>query len=379
MRGLVYIHYYLNERIEFGMEQKSTSMYDPFKIGSLVIKNRLVRSATFEFGADDGRAAQRIIELYRRLAEGGSGLIISGMQAVMPGAMSNPMMVETTYDNYVDDMKRAANVIHESGSVFFVQLNHSGYKTSTSPGHDRIGVSELEVAKGCAYLEATPDDIKRIAEAFGKAARRCKDAGCDGVQIHAAHGYLISTFLSPYYNHRTDAYGGSIENRSRILFEVYDAIRNEVGNNYPVSVKLNFSDRVSTSITPDESVYVCKKLEERGIDMIEVSSGLSIAGEKESSSAPLIKEAQEGVFLTGAVRLANEVSIPIVSVCGYRTPDFIEKALSETPVTAVSISRPLVREPDLPNRWKSDRTKAACISCSRCFKSNGSIACQAMK
>ncbi|MDR3353746.1 MAG: NADH:flavin oxidoreductase [Synergistaceae bacterium] len=361
------------------MKQKPISMYDSFEIGNLMIKNRLVRSATFEFGADDGVVTQRIIELYRQLAEGGSGLIITGMYAVLSSARSSPVMVETTYDGYVDDMKRIVDIVHENGSLLFVQLNHTGYKTAKSPGYDRIGVSEQEIAEGYTYLEATPDDIKRIAEAFGKAAKRCKEAGCDGVQIHGSHGYLINTFLSPYYNQRTDAYGGPIENRARILFEIYDEIRNAVDNNFPVSVKIPFSDRVSPSIMPDECVYVCRELEKRGIDMIEVTSGLTMDGGG-SSFSPFVKdESQEGSFLAGAAQLANAVGIPIVSVCGYRTPDFIEKALNETAVAAVSLCRPLVREPALSNRWKSDRTKAACISCNRCFMSKGIIACQAEK
>lgn len=360
------------------MNPKTISMYDPFKIGNLVIKNRLVRSATFEFAADNGRITKKIIELYRQLAEGGSGLIISGMQTVMPSASSGPAMVETTYDNYIGDMKQIADVVHANESMLFVQLNHSGYKTAQIPGYDRIGVSELKTTDGYTYLEATPDDIKQIAKAFGKSAKRCKEAGCDGVQIHAGHGYLLNTFLAPYYNHRTDAYSGAIENRARILFEVYDEIRNMAGNNFPVSVKLHFSDGVSPSITPSECIYVCKELEKRGIDMIEVSSGVTMDGGN-TSFTPFMQEAQEGSFLAGAAQFANAVSVPIVSVCGYRTPDFIEKALNETSVAAVSLCRPLVREPNLPNRWQSDREKAYCISCNQCFKSSGIIACQVEK
>jgi 2,4-dienoyl-CoA reductase-like NADH-dependent reductase (Old Yellow Enzyme family) len=358
------------------MKLKTTTMYSPFKIGNLTVSNRLVRSATFEFGADDGRITPKIVELYRCLAEGGSGLIITGMYAVLPSARSNPVMVETTYDAYIGDMEQIANIIHKNGSLLFVQLNHAGYKTAKNPGYDRISVSEQEVTEGYTYREATFDDIKQITEAFGIAAKRCKEAGCDGVQIHAGHGYLLNTFLSPYYNHRTDAYGGPIENRARILFEIYGAIRNVVGDDYPVSVKIPFSDRVSPSIMPDECIYVCRELEKKGIDMIEVTSGLTMDG-GESSFTPFVKnETQEGSFLVGAAQVADVVSVPVVSVAGYRTPDFIEKSLMETPVTAVSLCRPLVREPNLPNRWKTDRAKAACISCNRCFMSKGIIACQ---
>lgn len=361
------------------MEQKTTNMYSPFEIGNLTVNNRIVRSATFEFGADEGRVTPRIVELYRQLAEGGSGLIITGMHAVLSSARSGPVMVETTYDAYADDMKQIADIMHENGSLLFVQLNHAGYKTAKVSGYDRIGVSEQEVPEGINYREATPDDIKQIIEAYEIAAKRCKMAGCDGVQIHAGHGYLLNTFLSPYYNHRTDPYGGSIENRARILFEIYDAIRSAVGDSYPVSVKIPFSDRVSPSIAPEECIYVCKELEKKGIDMIEITSGLTMDG-GESSFTPFVKnEAQQGSFLAGAVQVADAVSIPVISVSGYRTPDFIEKSLTETPIAAVSLCRPLVREPGLPNRWKTDRAKATCISCNRCFMSNGIIACQVEK
>lgn len=359
------------------MKQKNISMYDSFNISNETVKNRLVRSATFEFGADQGRITPRIVEFYRQLAESGSGLIISGMFAVQASASSGPVMVETGYNQYINDLKQVVDVIHKNGSVLFVQLNHAGYKTAKGPGHDRIGVSEMEVTKGVTYQEATPAGIGRIVKAFAVAAQRSKEAGCDGVQIHAGHGYLLNTFLSPYYNHRTDAYGGSIENRTRILFEIYGAIRSAVGESYPVGVKIPCSDGVNPSITPEECVFVCKELEKKGIDMIEVTSGLTMDG-GESSFTPFVQnEGQQGRFLAGAVQAANAVSVPVISVAGYRTPDYIEKTLSETPVTAVSLCRPLVREPELPNRWKTNRAKAACISCNRCFMSRGIIACQA--
>lgn len=360
------------------MEQKANSLYSPFKIANLTIKNRLVRSATFEFAADDGKITPKIVDLYRQLAEGGSGLIISGMFAVSSGSRVGPIMVETAYDGYVADLKRLVDVVHDNGSLFFVQLNHAGHKTPGLPGYERLGVSEITGADGPAHHEASPEEIRGIAEAFGRAAKRCREAGGDGVQIHGGHGYLINTFLSPYYNHRTDAYGGPIENRARLLFEVYDEVRKAVGPDYPVSVKIPFSDGVSPSIKPEECVYVCQELEKKGIDMIEITTGLTMDGSG-SSFTPFVKNNAEGHFLPGAAQVAGAVGVPVVSVCGFRTPDFIEKTLAETAVAAVSLCRPLIREPNLPNRWKTDRSRAACVSCNKCFKSSGLIACQADK
>jgi len=355
------------------MEQ--SSIYSPFKIAGLTVKNRLVRSATFEFAADDGRITPKIIELYSRLAEGGSGLIISGMFAISSGARVGPIMVETTYDGYVDDLKRLVDVVHAKDSLFFVQLNHAGHKTPGLPGYESLGVSQITGPDGGVHHEASPEEIRGLAEAFGRAAKRCQEAGCDGVQIHGGHGYLINTFLSPHYNHRTDAYGGPIENRARILFEVYDEVRQAVGPGYPVGLKIPFSDGVSPSIQPEECVYVCQELEKKGIDMIEITAGLTMDG-SETSFTPFIKNNAEGPFLPGAVQVTKAVGVPVVSVCGFRTPDFIEKALAGTAVAAVSLCRPLIREPNLPNRWKSDRSKATCVSCNKCFKSSGLIACQ---
>jgi 2,4-dienoyl-CoA reductase-like NADH-dependent reductase (Old Yellow Enzyme family) len=351
-------------------------MYSPFKIGGLEIKNRLVRSATFEYGAEEGRITPRIVDLYRQLAEGGVGLIITGMVAVRPQAGTGSVMVNAAYEGFADDMRQVSKAAHESGSKLFVQLNHAGYRTAQAPFYDRIGVSPLDAGNGVAYHEATPDELKELGEAFGKAAKRCQEAGCDGVQIHAAHGFLLSTFLSPYYNLRTDAYGGPIENRARVLFEVYEAIRAKTGDGYPIGVKLHFSDRVSPSITPEESLHVCRELEKRGIGMIEVSSGIFVKGQKDSVPTPPVPDGQEGNFLSGAKQIAEAVNVPVISVCGYRTPDFIEKTLAGTSIAAVSLCRPLVREPGLPNRWKTDRSKATCVSCSRCFLSKGIIACQ---
>jgi 2,4-dienoyl-CoA reductase-like NADH-dependent reductase (Old Yellow Enzyme family) len=353
-------------------------MYGPFRIGNLTVKNRLVRSATFEFGANDGRIGPKITELYRSLAAGGCGLIVSGQFAVSAGGRIAPVMVDAGGEDFVSDLRALTGVVHDNGSLFFVQLSHGGYRVPGLPGYDQLAVSATTAADGRVLHEATAGEIGGIVAAFGRAARQCKEGGADGVQIHAAHGYLISTFLSPFFNRRTDDYGGPIGNRSRILMEAYDEVRRGVGPDYPVSVKINFGDGVSPSITAGECLQVCQRLDERGIDMIEISSGVSPDGSGTSFS-PFAREKAEGHFLDGAAMVAKAVKAPVVSVCGYRTPAFIERTLATTPVAAVSLCRPLIREPDLPNRWKTDRGEAACLSCNKCFKPTaGIVACGAL-
>lgn len=358
------------------MEQKHLKMYETYRIGTLELPNRLIRSAMFEFGADNGRITPEIKTLYRALAEGGSGLIITGMQAVSAGAGIGPAMVQATHEQYIDDMRQIADVIHQNGSCLFAQLNHAGYRTAWRLGYDSFGVSDYSISDTFSYHAATQAEIAQLIEDFGKAAIRAKTAGCDGVQIHAAHGFLINTFLSPYFNHRSDAYGGSIEKRARLLFDVYDAVRSSVGNDFPVSVKLPYCDMVSPSITPDECIWICTELEKRGIDMIEITSGTTMDGTTTSFTPIIEAGAPEGNFLGGASRIAEAVSVPVASVCGYRSSDFIEEVLQRTKLAAISLGRPLVREPDLPNRWKAGRGRAACISCNRCYKSKGIISCQ---
>lgn len=350
-------------------------MYEPFMIGNLRIKNRIVRSAMFEYGADEGKISSRIVELYEKVAKGGSGLIITGMQSVSEGGGYGPSMIKTCYDNYVEDMKKVADVIHKYDSKVFVQLQHVGYRTNYKMGYDTFGVSELRISDECIYHEATQKEINKLIDDFAVSALKCSEAGCDGVQIHAAHGFLINSFLSPHFNHRKDIYGGSIENRGRLLFEICKAVKKAAGNDFLIGVKVPFSDLTDDGNTENEMLYICKTLENIGVDMLEISSGITMDGGS-SSFTPFVKKGNEGCFLKSAKTAADCLHIPVISVCGYRTPEFIEKVLYETNIAAISLGRPLTREPDLPNRWKIDKSPAACVSCNKCFGSKNIIACQ---
>lgn len=351
-------------------------MYTPYTIGNLQIKNRIVKSAMFEYGAENGRISERIVNLYREAAEGGAGLIITGMQAISEKAGVGPVMVHTAYDGYAEDMAEIVEAAHKNDAKLFVQLQHSGPRTDWKSGYDTFAVSELTVSENMTYHEASEAELKEVVRNFGISAAKCKEAGCDGVQIHAAHGFLLNTFLSPYFNKRTDAYGGNIENRARLLFEVYDAVRAAVGPDYPIAVKISFSDRVEQSSTSEEMLWVCEELEKKGMNMIEVSSGVTTGGTPSSCTPFIRKDEREGTFLESALKVVARVKIPVSSVCGYRTPEFIESVLKNSDISAISLGRPLVREPDLPNRWKKDNSRATCLSCNRCFASKGIISCQ---
>lgn len=355
-------------------------MYTPFCMGNAQISNRLVASAMFEYGADNGKITEKIKKRYLELSDGGAGLIITGMHAISVTCGVGPIMVNTEYDGYIADMRDIADAVHAKGGKIVVQLQHCGGKTSQADSYDKFAVCEKKVSDSCIYHEATKEELCKVAADFAASALRCKKAGVDGVQIHGAHGYLINTFLSPSTNHRTDGYGGKIENRARILFEIYSAIRKAVGNDYIIGVKFPFSDLNANSIQAEESLFACKELERLGIDFIEVSSGM-IMDNSAASFTPVVRNDKQAPFLKSASQLAHEIMIPVISVCGYRTPDVVENVLTETKIKAVSFGRPLVREPNLPNRWKYDRSPAGCVSCNGCCNSfkEGIITCQVEK
>ena len=354
-------------------------LYTPYKIDGLEIKNRFTASAVFDYGADNGKITGKIKKRYASLADGGTGMIISGMHAVRPEGGMGPFNATPKAEGYAEGLKEITEYAHKQAAKFFVQLCHCGTSTSSAEGYDTLAVCETKGRDGRTFHAATEEELKRIEEDFADSARICQQGGADGIEIHAAHGYLVNTFLSPVTNHRTDAYGGNAANRARFLFEVYDAIRSAVGPEFIVGIKFPFNDLMENSIRPEDSLWTCRELEKRGIDFIEVTSGIAMS--RESSSTPRVTLEAQAPFAEYAREVADAVSVPVISVCGYRTPEAAEKVLTETKISAVSLARPLIREPDLPNRWKTDRSPAKCISCSHCFRSaaDGIVTCQVEK
>lgn len=341
-------------------------LFAPAELGAIQCRNRIIRSATFEAGgAYRGEIMPFLKDAYTALRDGGIGAIITGCSCIGPTGAINKSMVQVQHPTYPARFAEIADMLHEKQCPVIVQLSHSGSRAHFLPdGMHQMMPSDYQQAQ--AMTEA---EIAATVRDFAVSAKICKEAGADGVQLHAAHGYLISAFLSPFMNHRTDAYGGSIENRARFLFEIYDAVRSAVGADFPIWMKINGEDLTAPGMTTEEFLWVCTQMAKRGVNAIEVSSGLSeIKGT--SSSRKVVRPEDEGYNLPYAAALAKAVSIPIICVGGFRNVDGIERALESSGIAAVSLSRPLICEPALPDCWRSDPAASSkCVSCGKCFAS----------
>lgn len=353
---------------------------DPIRIGTLQLKNRIVRSATLEAGgADDGEMNDLLGNVYTDLAKGGVGLIITGMMGVGPNSCAYPGMTRIYGKTFGTEFRKIADSVHQYGAKIAVQLGQCGARVVVLETREHpYCPSDHADAAGNVATAMTKEEIARVVEDFGTAAAICKASGADAVEIHAAHGYLLSEFLSPYFNKREDEYGGSIENRCRIVKEVYASVRAHVGEDFPVLIKINYEDLVQPGLTGAECLFVCQQLEALGIDAIEISTGLAESMDSLPFQRP--KSPTAGTFTQGALKIAAGVSIPVISVGGYRTIEGIEAVLNEGSLAAISMSRPLICEPNLVTRWLSgDTRKAKCVSCNKCFTDHSGFGCKVFK
>lgn len=342
-------------------------LFEETTLGRIGVKNRLVRSATFENAGDEaGQYGETMTKIYETLADGGVGLIITGMVGVSEDACLNPRMIRAYDDAFTSGLRDLVDTVHRRGAKLVVQMAHCGANARfLAPGNVPIGPSKRE---GKEIREMTVQDIHHLAACFAQVARRSKEAGADGVQLHGAHGYLLSQFLCPLLNHRTDDYGGSIENRARIVFEVYQAVREAVGPEFPVWIKINGRDMMEGGMTLEESIWVCQKLAAMGMDAIEVSGGVALS--KDSSAIQKVASPEgEGYFLPEATAISQQVSCDVITVGGYRSFPAAQKALQQGNIQAVSLCRALVCDPDLPNRWMAgDYAVTRCVGCVQCLR-----------
>jgi len=347
-----------------------SKLFEATNINGMIIKNRFVRSATWEgLAEDDGMCTDKLINLMCKLVEGEVGLIITGHTYVHKKGKASPWQLGIYEDRLIPGLHEMTDAVHKRGGKIAVQLAHAGMYANTGiKGDIPFAPSLVSGFRKSAVQEMMPQDIQDVIEAFGLAAQRAKKAGFDGVQIHAAHGYLLSQFLSPAFNKRQDKYGGDIENRANILIEILSGIRKQVGNNYPVLIKMNSCDFLEQGLELDDSLIVGAILKKAGIDAIELSGGTIASGKKGPVRTGIVSGKNEAYFKDAASVFKEKIDLPIMLVGGIRSFSLAQQLVNDNIADYISMSRPFIREPGLIKRWKAgDHNQAACLSDSKCF------------
>ena len=329
------------------------------QIRNTMFKNRIIKGAMSEALANDaGQPNQAHLKLYEAWAKGGLGCAITGNVMVDFRAKNEPGVVVVETERDLEILKAWANVGKRHGMVQLVQLSHPGRQCPKGLNKETVAPSAVPFSPALAMSFGTPrelreDEILDIIQRFATSAAICEKAGFEGVQLHGAHGYLISQFLSPLTNKRQDQWGGSIENRSRFLLEAYKAVRSATSENFIISVKLNSADFQRGGISEEDVIYVFKTMDAVGIDIIEVSGGTyeapAMAGVKaEKRKASTV--AREAYFLDFAEKIRQEVNCHLMVTGGFRTATGMNAALDSGACDFVGIARPFAVEPDLGNR-----------------------------
>jgi 2,4-dienoyl-CoA reductase-like NADH-dependent reductase (Old Yellow Enzyme family) len=351
-------------------------LFDTTSIKSLTLPNRFIRSATgTRMATDDGQVTAKLIQHVMDLVNGGVGSVVSGHAYLLPQGQASPRQLGIYDDKLMSGLTRLVKSVHSREGKIVAQISHAGaHSISALTGIESMGPSAIPPTKGkrvsfggCRAM--TQDDIDRVVNAFQQGAIRAKAAGFDGVQLHGAHGYLFSQFVSPFYNKRTDRYGGSVTNRARIVVDAYNAVRDEVGADYPVMIKMNVTDFLDDGLSADEAVETAAIYETAGFDAIELSGGtgwgIIVFGDPNRTCVRTI----DAVYYRDmAQRLKHTVRIPIILTGGIKSYEVAQSLIQKNIADYIGLCRPLIREPDLVNRWRSgDTTKSGCVSDNACI------------
>jgi 2,4-dienoyl-CoA reductase-like NADH-dependent reductase (Old Yellow Enzyme family) len=341
-----------------------TSLSAPLRLPSgATLPNRIAKAATEEaLGDAAGDPTGPLEHLYARWSRGGAGLLITGHVIVERAHRARPRDVVLEDDTAIDRFRGWATAAKAGGSSAWMQLNHTGRQTPRTVNRRPSAPSEgsaVRMMGGFAPPRAMFEaEIHETTRQFAQSALLAKRAGFDGVQIHAAHGYLLSQFLSPLTNRRTDAYGGSVENRARLLLEIVRAVRGTVGIAFAVSVKLNSADFQRGGFDAADSRVVAKLLDAEKIDLLEISGGNYESFAPFEGHTSERSRAREAFFLEFARDVRAEVALPLMVTGGFRSRDAMESALADG-VDVIGMARPLIMEPELPGRLLSGDSAAA--------------------
>ncbi len=321
-----------------------------------VIKNRFFKSAMSEgLGTVDNKPTPHLSTLYDTFAQGGSGIVVTGNVMVDSKSLGEPRNVVVEDESNLEALKDWARAGTQENTHLWMQLNHPGKQIPSFLSREPVAPSAIPLSENLEKFFNPPKELQKeeihdLIQRFATSAGIAKNAGFSGVQIHGAHGYLVSEFLSPHHNQRTDEWGGSLENRMRFVLEIYDAIRNEVGNNFPVGIKLNSADFQKGGFTNEESLGVIKALSEKGIDLIEISGGNY---ENPAMTGSRVREStrkREAYFLEFAQKVREHIDTPLVVTGGFRSAKGMTEAINSNSVDMVGLARPLAVDPYLPGK-----------------------------
>ncbi|PID43160.1 MAG: NADH oxidase [Gammaproteobacteria bacterium] len=339
-------------------KEQSPTLDAPFSLKTgTIIKNRLFKSAMSEqLGDRKHNPTPGLANLYRRWAQGGIGLMVSGNIMIDHTALGEPKNVVLDESSDISKFKNWTRAGTENGAHLWAQLNHPGKQIPNFICKEPVAPSAIPLTRGLEKgfnkpRALTEEEINGIINKFATSARLAKESGFTGVQIHGAHGYLVSQFLSPRHNQRRDQWGGSAENRMRFVLEVYHAIRREVGDDYPVGIKLNSADFMKGGFSEQESMEVVRKLGEEGIDLIEISGGTYEAPAMVGHAPVTQKDTtrkREAYFLDYAESVRKTTDTPLVVTGGFRTARGMTDALQSGACDFVGIARPVAVDPDMP-------------------------------
>ena len=361
----------------------------PGRIGQLEVPNRIVRGATSEtMAAASGVVFDSYVELYRRLAAGGAGLLLTGHMYVDPRGQASAYQTGIHDDSVIPALRQATEAVHDAGGRVFAQLGHCGSQTMMS-SITPVAPSPVPNAMYTIQpVELTDGEIRELVEAFGAAAGRAAEAGFDGIHIHGGNGYLISEFCSPHANTRDDDWGGDAERRGRFMVEVYEAVRAAAGEGFPITARLSVEDSVPDGLQGAESLQRAAVLAERGIDGFETTYGVMrsyfenirpyvAVGRAQAWRNLLVQRARhpagaEAYYRPFARAVKEATGLPIILVGGVRTTQTMTDVLESGDADFLAMARPFIREPDLVRKLEAGRTGGvACVSCNMCLAHDG--------
>ena len=319
------------------------------------IKNRFFKSAMSEgMGTRDFQPKKNIATLYKRWAEGGTGLIITGNIMVDPKGTAEPGNIVFDKNSNIEILKDWAKQGQQHGAKVMVQLNHPGKQVPKTIAKQTVAPSTIPLGNGLNKLFSTPralttSKVEELVQKFVTSAKVAKEAGFSGVQIHAAHGYLISQFLSPHDNRRTDKYGGSLENRMRFLKEIYLGMREELGKDFTIGIKINSTDFKEDGLTEEDSLKTIIELANLGLDFVEISGGTY---ERPAMMGATSKSTNQVFFAEYSKKLKQKIEIPVVVTGGIRSINAMNTLLNDNTTDFIGIARPLTIDPNIPNKIK---------------------------